>query len=523
MYLDQVKECTGLPNEAKEKLSDLLDVLNSKLERNKLKTKYYEAKEEIKNLGLSMPDDFIEGLDTVVGWPAKAVDYLASRSIFDGYVYKGETNKRLERIVADNDLSLAYVQAVQSELINSCVFATVSKGAEDEPEVVINFYSAENATALWNYRKKRIDWGLVVTDVSKDQKSGSIEPTQMMLHSDKFVYELNKNGSGKWTATKKPHVMGRPMMAVMAYRPSIKRPFGKSRISRTVMSLTDSAIRERVRCEIGSEFYTFPQKYLLGADDSTFDADRINMYMTALFMATKDEDGETPKFGQLPQASMQPHMDVMRDLAAQFSGETCVPMSSLGVVHDNPASAEAIYAAKEDLVLDAKMLNQVNGKAMCLIAKMALCVAYNKPFSALTDDELDIDAHFINPAMPSVVTQAPAMVQACAPAPWIAETEVYLEEIGFDEPTRKRLMDAKARIEAQAMIAAEMQQPEQKSATMYEIASIIKSFNSGKISRENAITLFAQLGIDKEEALEMLGDAKDVAETIEGNTTVSEE
>lgn len=52
-----------------------------------------------------------------------------------------------------------------------------------------------------------------------------------------------------------------------------------------------------------------------------------------------------------------------RNLAAQFAGATCVPISELGVVHDNPSSAEAIYAAKEALVVEVDAtLNAANAE-----------------------------------------------------------------------------------------------------------------------------------------------------------------
>lgn len=92
-----------------------------------------------------------------------------------------------------------------------------------------------------------------------------------------------------------------------------------------------------------------------------------------------------------------------------------------------------MYAAKEDLILDAKTLNLVNGKALCRIARMALCIAQEKPMSELTDDERAIDAHFVNPATAVRRVSRRTPGAACAPAPWIAETEVYLEELGIDD------------------------------------------------------------------------------------------
>lgn len=508
LYLDQIKQCRGLPKAEQKKLCELLDVWKRKLARNKLKTRYYEAKEGLKNLGIAIPKEF-EDIDTVIGWPAKAVDYLSVRSIFDGYVYEGSENADLERIMADNRMRIGYRQAVTSELVNSCACATVGRGGPGEPDVVVNFHSAETSAFLWNYRKKRIDWGLVVSDLKTDYRRERMEPECVMLHSDTDVWDIRKEG-GSWVARRKPHIMGRPLMEVMAYSPSLKRPFGKSRITRTVMSLTDCAVRSRLRAELGSEFYTTPQKYLLGADDEAFDKPKWEAYIGWIFLAGKDEDGDIPQYGQLPQATMQPHTDYMRDLAAQFSGETCVPMSALGVVHDNPASAEAIYAAKEDLIIEAQNLNEVNGEAMANIAKMALCVAQNKPLSALTAEERAITAHFKNPAMPSVVSQADAMVKICSVAPWVAETEVFLEELGFDDATRRRLMSDKAKIEAKAMIAQQMANPPQeKEATMYELSSVIKSYRSGRVTRADALKMLTKIGIEGNEAESVLSEGDD--------------
>lgn len=508
IYLDQIKQCRGLTKAEKEKLGELLDVWKRKLTRNRLRTQYYEGKEGLKNLGIAIPEEF-EDIDTVIGWPAKAVDYLAVRSIFDGFVCEGDS-AALGRIVAENRLKTSYRQAAQSQLMHCCAFGTVGRGEAGEPEVVVNFHSAETSAALWNYRKKRIDWGLVVSDFAYDARNGRMEPKCVMLHSDYAVHEITKEG-GNWIARKKPHPMGRPLMEPMPYSPSLKRPFGKSRISRTVMSLTDCAVRSRLRAELGSEFYTTPQKYLLGADDEAFDKPKWQAYIGHIFTAGKDEDGDVPQFGQLPQATMQPHTEYMRDLAAQFAGETCVPMSALGVVHDNPASAEAIYAAKEDLIIEAQNMNEVNGDALATLAKMALCIAQNKPFSELTPDEQSIAAHFKNPAMPSVVSQSDAMVKICSVAPWVAQTEVFLEELGFDDATRKRLMREKAKIEAQAMIAKQMAQPEEKpkEATMYETASVVKSYRSGRVTRNDALRLLAKAGVSDEEAAEILDDSGD--------------
>lgn len=57
---------------------------------------------------------------------------------------------------------------------------------------------------------------------------------------------------------------------------------------------------------------------------------------------------------------------------------------------------------------------------------------------------------------------------------------------------------------------------------MYEIASIIKSYKSGKVTRKNAITLFARIGVDKDEATAILEDADDSADTVDAMIAATE-
>lgn len=461
LNLDAVSGASGLTAKEADIACELLRVWRDKLTRNRMRTKYYEGKNELKNLGIAIPEEF-EKIETVVGWPSKAVDALQARSIFDGFSYDGEAVPELERMMEDNGLMLAYEQATQSELINSCVFPTVGRGGEGEPDVVVNFHSAEAGAALWDYRCKRVSWGLVVADIGMDEHNREQVLKEVHLHGPDSVTVLRSPDGTHWAAARVDNPLGVPLMDVMPYRPSLKRPFGKSRISRAVMSITDRAVRTCLRAELGSEFYTSPQKYLLGATEEDLDKPRWEAYIGYLMMAGKDEDGDVPKFGQLPQATMQPHTDYMRDLAAQFSGETSIPMSCLGVIHDNPASADAIYAANEGLVIEAQALNRVNGAALARVARAALCVARNKSIAELTDEERGVAAHFKNPAMPSVVSQADAMVKMVSVAPWIAETEFFLEEMGVDDATRRRLLSDKAKIEAKAMIAQQMAQPKRQ-------------------------------------------------------------
>lgn len=454
LVFGNIENASGFGDAERDAMRRLMEVFTSNQLRNQTRTKYYEGKIAVKNIGIAVPPK-LESLEVSCCWPQKTVEALQSRSIFDGFIASSsEVADRLMAISERNDLRARYSRAVIPQLIHGCAFATVMR--KKDGTASIRFRTAENAAAIWDGENDRLEAGFVIVDSKKFNGDTQYQPCLVHLHTKDALWVVYREKfGGEWEAEKLTHSMGRPMMEPLVYRASEDKPFGKSRITRPVMALTDSYLREMLRLEVGAELFTSPQKAILGAGDDAFEMDKYNAYVTNLLLIGKDEDGNTPTLMQLNAASMQPHIDVMRNLAAQFAGATCVPISELGVIHDNPSSAEAIYAAKESLVVEVDTsLNAANAESLRNIALMALAIEKNVPMAMLTDEETDFDVKFKNPAMPSIVSQADAMTKVSAAAPWIAETEVFLEEVGFDEGQRRRLMDGKKRAESSAAINA---------------------------------------------------------------------
>ena len=452
--LPEISAARGLPLAESEMLRDLVAVWRSKLSRNVLRRRYYECHNRLKDLGISIPPS-LRNVETAVGWPAKAVDSLAARSRFDGFAAGDrDTLSMVRKIADDNMVDMLYRGAVNGELVNSVAFFSVSMGGPGEPDVVISTYGAEEASAIWDRRRKRLRCGMAIVDVEERPSLGTCEPSAVCLYTDDAVWEVQKYG-GRWIAWKNEHAMGRPTLEAMAHTPVYPgRPFGRSRISRAVMSITDSAVREALRSEISAEFFTSPQKYLLGADDGIFESKtKWDAYIGSIFAIGVNEDGDVPQFGQLQQSSMQPHVDYMRALAARFSGETDVPVSELGVIHDNPSSAEAIYAAKEALVCRAQDLNAGNARALENVARMSLAAVLDVPLAGVGELVGDVAAVFRSPAMPSAASQADSAVKIASVAPWYAETDEFLEDLGYDERRRRSMQSQRRRSEAMGALA----------------------------------------------------------------------
>ncbi|MCL2492517.1 MAG: hypothetical protein FWF33_00535 [Clostridiales bacterium] len=456
-----ITKTTGdeLTPEESKLIDELLKLCGKKRTRNLLRNRYYDGKVLAKNLGVSLPNNLVSLTEVCSGWGAKAVDALAVRSRFDGFAYPGRIEDPLTSVLRENNFYDLYRQTTTSELTNSCAFLTVSAGDpdEDEPHVIISAYSARNAAALWDSRKKRIKAGIVITKYSDTPSlSGLLQapitlkpPTAVILYTDTDTIECSLAGRA-WRVTRTENNFGRPLMEALIYKPTLEKPFGTSRISRASMSIIDRAIRCAVRMDIAAEFFSAPQKYLLGGEeDKVRKQSKWDAYIGNIFGIGRDENGDLPVYGQLPQMQLTPLTEQMRSLAAEFSGETSVPISSLGVIHDNPTSAEAIYAAKEDLIMEAEKLNDTNGNALKNIALIALAIKGEcRSIWDMPDKWLGVMPRFRSPARLSMAAQSDALMKQVTAIPWLGETDVVLEELGY---TGDQIMRMKSqRISAKA-------------------------------------------------------------------------
>lgn len=446
----------GLTQEEQKQLRDLADAYNYHQSRNAAKDKYYEGHITLNdvNLGIALPQG-LHNLEVGCSWGQKAVDVLAARSMFDGFVGSGGSLESLAKLVKDNRLVAEYAKACRDELKYGCVFATLSADASIGCRV--RFHSPAMASALWSGEKGRIDCGMAIIDTVKDEHfEGVWRPTLVNFYTDTDLIVLRGNGSF-WTAERKPHKMGRPLMEPMIWNATNSKPFGRSRLKRPIRALIDDYVRTAANAAIALEFDTTPQKYVLGVTDEQYDAivsNKFKTYMGALIAATSNpETGENPEFGQLAQGSLTPHVEKMRMTATQFAAATGLTVTDVGVVNDaNPTSSDAILAQSQTLVLLAQQLNTGNGDALRTIACMAQAVARDCELSELTEEETGIMAHFKNPAMPSVAVTADAAIKIASARQEFAGTDTFLEMIGFDQADIRRIKAQEQRQRGQKLL-----------------------------------------------------------------------
>lgn len=459
--LDNISKAKGLTDDEAEMLEDLVKVLVCHQARNAERTSYYEGEEGLKNIGIAIPDE-LTNLRMACSWPAKAVDALADRSVFDGITYEnGDGPKGVKEAIAANHLGAKYNKAKRGQLSHGCAFWTLSAGPSQRLPVVIRQQSCETASGIWDDENDRIKAGLVIAAFDRRPGKGH-KPMVVNMYTSGAVLVFRRSRNNRWTMDRYPHMMGRPMMEAMVYSPTVAKPFGTSRISKAVMSITDCAIREALRTEIHAEMFTAPQKFLLGASKRQVQKmTKYEAFFGSIFALEADEDlPEKPTFGQLTQASMEPHVSYMRQLAAQLSGTTDVPISTLGVIHDNPSSAEAIAAAEQPLVIKAEAMNEDNAASLQAVVQMATAIVLNKPLDDLDADEAGCVVGFKRPDRPSLasLSQAALAIASTPGMDYFGGTDVCLRMLGFSETDRIELMSKKRSSDNQRLIGQYMQQ-----------------------------------------------------------------
>ena len=335
--------------------------LNSKKTRVATRYLYYEMKNSANDLSDIIPER-LKWLSTVVGWCAKSVDTLADRLVFDEFAGDEFYFNEIFRL---NNIDILFDSAILSALISSCSFIYV--GRDDGGYPFLQVIDGGSATGIMDSVTNLLTEGYAVLE--KDQYEKPI------LEAYFRPYQTDYYKNGKIVDSMK-HSAPYALLVPIIYRPDAKRPFGRSRISRTCMSVTQSAMRTLRRSEVSAEFYSVPQKYVLGlSEDAEFNNKKAALSNFLNF--TKDEDGDKPTVGQFQQQSMMPYVEQLKMLASIFAGETGLTTDDLGFSTSNPASSEAIKASHENLRLTARKAQRSFGTGFLNAGYLAACVRDN--------------------------------------------------------------------------------------------------------------------------------------------------
>lgn len=334
--------------------------LNLYQSRVNLRYKYYAMQHYRAPIGITIPAHVRAKYRATLGWTAKGVDCLADRLVFREFT---NDDFNVTEIFDRNNPDILFDSAILAALIGSCCFVYISKGEDDA--VRLQVIEASNATGV-------IDpiTGLLVEGYAVLARDDYNQPTLEAYFEPNATHFIPKNGRPYSVANE----AGIPLLVPVIHRPDAVRPFGRSRITRSGMYYQKEAEQTFERANITAEFYSWPQKYIIGLDP---DAEQLETYkatVSSLLTISASDGGEKPSIGQFTTASMSPFTEQLRTAAAGFAGEMGLTLDDMGFVSDNPSSVEAIKASHENLRLAGRKAQRSLGAGLLNVAYVAACL-----------------------------------------------------------------------------------------------------------------------------------------------------
>lgn len=462
-----VPDVTAIPNDCPasyaEDVRDLFDTWHSHLGRNRMLTEMYRMHNKFVDLGIvKLPAPFDKARE-IVGWPKKAVDVMAVRSRFDGFVFAGQRNPELDAMYRMNRMKAKYARAARGALVHGLsAFTVMRQGEGGSATSRVRSFSANQHAILWDKEEERPKCGVTLSAVDIEGRATRyvvFEPEHVLVFSRG---QRRRDDRWEWSCESIPNPVGRPLIEPLIYDPDDDRPLGHSRITPEVIGITEKAMRDVLNMDVAGAFWTFPQRYMLGVDSGLFADDvvgeavvvdengkkvklktRLETYINSILALTRDEQGNVPTVGQFSPLDPGGLIRVFENDAQRFSGATHVPLGQLGVLSNTYTSSDALGAANDPLILDVEAMNDENADHMAEVARLMMCVARNCTVDGLTDEERAVEAYFADPSQPTLAARADGWTKLAAVDGSIVGTQVWYEGLGLSHATIDRLESEK--------------------------------------------------------------------------------
>lgn len=456
--------------------------------RTELRFKQYAMTYEDEQFGITIPKELRYQYRSVIGWCTKAVDSLADRLVFREFE---KDDFKVNEIFKQNNPDIFFDSVILSSLIASCSFVYISKVGDNVPRLQV--IEASNATGILDPITGLLTEGYAI--LKKDENGKPILEAYF-TENETVIVDLKSN---RETVIK--NTAGIPLLVPVIHAPDSVRPFGRSRITRSGMYYQKLAKRTLERADVTAEFYSFPQKYLLGMDADAEPLETFKATISSLLQVTVNENGDKPTVGQFTTPSMSPFTEQLRTAAALFAGETGLTLDDLGFVSDNPSSVEAIKASHENLRLAGRKAQRSLGVGLLNVAYVACCLRddfrYNRGRFIDTTPKweplFEADANMLTLIGDGVIKLNQAL-------PGYIDANVIRDLTGI-----KGDMNAKPKIEEVEKKSTKSEDKQNnRIISTYEITSLISNYQKGVLSKENGILLLTSTGMSKQEAEEMI-------------------
>ena len=395
-------------------LRQLLTRANPPANYRKYET-YYEGKSRLDALGVTLPPQ-MRVLEQMAPFPKLAVDVLTEVLVPEGFILgdNNEVPELLQYWWSVNDMSTQFQLAATEALVQGAAYWIVGPGKDGIPR--ISFVTRKNtATRLDHFG-----------DVAEAVTTYTIDGNNYCTHYTKGLttyYRKNKYADMWVEVDSYDTGLSVPAIVPMCNRERASDVRGRS-IIQEIITPTDAASRTLTNLQVAQEMLSMPQRYILGDGISQAAAQMAETKGISLQQAKFEQyignllhGPEGATVGQLPGADLSSLHNTYRMYAQEVSAITGIPPAMLGIVTDNPTSAEAMRVAKDRLIQRAEEKARMFGDSLEQVFRLALRAEGHN-----IDGVDALELRWRDPATASESARAAYLLQAHAQGVISAET-----------------------------------------------------------------------------------------------------
>ena len=444
----------------------LLATLENRVDKykqiNKLLRAYYEGNMWLNKIGFSVPPKMKE-FQTVVGWPAIIVDVIEERLKWKGWFdlespgldqkTRSELQKFLDEVYLDNNLETEAPMVHLDSLIFGCGFATVGTRdpADLEKTPLVTTESTELTTGIYDPQKRRLTAGVVFRT---DDEGNIVRASLIKLNETIYLKRVTTGGTW-YVEHKDQHNLNRLPLVPFINRPMGSRRQGRSEITRPIRGYTDIGVRTILGMETNREFFSAPQRYVLGATEDDFRDEAGNKIpgwqsvIGRIWGIGRNDDGELPEVGEFTPAPSRPYLEQIQGLSQLVAADGAVPQTYLGFMSDNPASADSIRALESRLIKRSERRITSFGWSWGEVGRLAWMMKQNARVLA------KLDTDWGNPATPTMQADADWAIKLIGVNVLSPNSTIARNRLGFSKSEQaiieqeNRAQEAKMRTEEQ--------------------------------------------------------------------------
>ena len=313
--LGGIVNAAGLNDETRMYAELLMREYVSHAGHNVMLRNYYDGNVKVSDYGskADVPND------QTCHWPSKAVDALADRITLERFNAPPDYDRlALDTVLESSNVVNGYNRHLAPKLLYGCMAATVTRNSAGH--AVVRFHSAETFTAIPSPDGKDgiVGAGMAIARMEYTSWSTSRPvPTIVNMHLPGNIVELRQVDAGQWVAENGYTREQEPSLYVFCHDGTgTMNPFGRTRITRFVRTLTDDAIRCMWHMQISGAYYSVPKLAMLNLLPEQFEAvinDKLKYQLDKVLATEADESGDTrTTVQQFSGNSPQPFVDELQ-------------------------------------------------------------------------------------------------------------------------------------------------------------------------------------------------------------------